>query len=99
MGEIKHSLKDLGDIKEMFTAITMKYDHMAVHFLGNTLKNHVRFLKINQLEIAGSSHSTPVFGTRYAKIDFPKFLVMIHLGGFINAKDSLNIIPLIIVIR
>lgn len=42
-------------------------------FMGNTLKNHVGFLKINQLEIAGSSHSTPVFGTRYAKIDFHKF--------------------------
>lgn len=72
MGEIKNSLKDLGDIKEMFTAITLKYDQLATHVYGKRPQESFRVSE-NQLELAGSSHSAPPFGTRYAKIDFPKF--------------------------
>ncbi|KAI8545250.1 hypothetical protein RHMOL_Rhmol07G0026600 [Rhododendron molle] len=72
MGEIKNSLKDLGDIKEMFTTITLKYDQLATHVYG---KHHQESFRVseNQLELVGSSHPAPPFGTRYAKIDFPKF--------------------------
>lgn len=76
MGEIKHSLKDLGDIKEMFAAIAVKYDKMAEHIYGKHRQEHHHDsfrVSENHLELAGSSHSTPNFRTRYAKIDFPKF--------------------------
>lgn len=72
MGEIKLSLQALGDFKEMFTAITMKYDQMAAHVYGKQHQESFRISK-NQLEVATSSHSVLAFGTKYAKIDFLKF--------------------------
>lgn len=82
MGEIKHSLKDLGDIKELMTAVSLKYDQIAAHVYGKKQPQETPKGRDYQMEIIGSSHhgfdqphsqSSPAFGTRYAKIDFPKF--------------------------
>lgn len=56
MGEIKNSLKDLGYIKEMLTAVIMKYDQMTAHVYGKQPQEPLRVSE-NQLKIPRSSLS------------------------------------------
>lgn len=74
--EIKNTLVE---IKEFMAAVTFKYDQVAAHVYG---KQHESVhgvpenlgLSSNQFRAESSqSQPFPEFGTRYAKIDFPKF--------------------------
>ncbi|GFS46186.1 hypothetical protein Acr_00g0100660 [Actinidia rufa] len=87
--EIRNSLKGLGEIKEMLSAVTLKYDQMAAYVYGRQ-PQEASSGELNTQLRAGSSQPqlTIGFGTRYAKIDFPKFLVKILLDGYTNVKVS-----------
>lgn len=71
--EIKNTL---GEIKDFMAAVTFKYDQMAAHVYG---KQHESALGNSENQLVGSnqfraeSSQLHGFGTRYAKIDFPKF--------------------------
>lgn len=109
--EIRNSLKDLGDIKEMLSAVTMKYDQMAAHVYGKHPLDSPQGEYESQLMGPGSSQfraegfqSQPPsgFGTRYAKVDFPRFfafLVMIQMDGFTSVNDFLSLIQLITITK
>ena len=91
--EIINSLKEMGEIKEMLSAIILKYDQMAAHVYGRHLQEAPSG-ELDNRNRAGSSQPQLMngFGTRYAKIDF---LVKIPLDGYINVKDFLSITRLI----
>ncbi|CAL5348860.1 unnamed protein product [Camellia sinensis] len=65
--EIRNSLKDVNEIKELIFAMNVKYDQMANGVFGNhpeTVEARVR---------SDSPQSSSFFNTRYARIDFPRF--------------------------
>ncbi|CAL5376490.1 unnamed protein product [Camellia sinensis] len=65
--EIRNSLKDVNEIKELIFAMNVKYDQMANGVFGNhpeTMEAQVR---------SDSPQSSSFFNTRYARIDFPRF--------------------------
>lgn len=76
--QIKQSLDDIGEIKEMMAAITLKYDKMAGHLYG---KKNSEWAKEESGEGDGSSSRQPAgfgqqitgIGTRYTRLDFPRF--------------------------
>ena len=72
--EIINSLKSMGEIKEMLSAITLKYDQIAAHVYGRHPQETPNG-EVDDRIRTGSSQSqwTNGFGTRYAKIDFPRF--------------------------
>ncbi|XP_057475850.1 uncharacterized protein LOC130763850 isoform X2 [Actinidia eriantha] len=72
--EIRNSLKNFGEIKEMLSAVTLKYDQMAAHVYGRQLQETPHGELDIRVRAEGSqSQGTTDFGTRYAKIDFPRF--------------------------
>ncbi|GFY97684.1 hypothetical protein Acr_12g0002250 [Actinidia rufa] len=72
--EIRNSLKGLGKIKEMLSAVTLKYDQLAAYVYGRQSQETFNGELDTRLR-AGSPQPqlTTGFGTRYAKIDFPRF--------------------------
>lgn len=91
-GKSKNSLKSLGEIKDMLMliAMTLKYDQMVAHVYGIQPQESFRVAE-NRLETPSSSHlifeplqskSSLAFGTRYAKINFPRFYGEDPMGWF-----------------
>lgn len=68
--EIKNNLVE---IKEFMAAVTFKYDQMAAHVYGKQRESTPGNSENHLGTESSQSHPLSGFGTRYAKIDFPKF--------------------------
>lgn len=93
IGEIKNSLKDLGDIKELIAAMNSKYDQMANHIYGKEQENPggvPRFQQQEQNQTGGSrqNYQDPPGAFCQTQQDQPGALGFQILGEIPSRSDN-----------
>ncbi|XP_028055602.1 uncharacterized protein LOC114259772 isoform X1 [Camellia sinensis] len=79
--DIKKSMNDINEIKEMITAMSIKYDQVA----SRVYESHQEIEETSQVWVQ-NPESFNQFQTRYTRIDFPKFCGKDPLGWIYKCK-------------